>query len=35
MIAVAPTSDRFLEVAPLQLRDWFIGLLPQSLRWIT
>jgi NADH-quinone oxidoreductase subunit H len=34
MIAAVTTSDRFLELAPLQLRDWFIGLLPESLRWI-
>jgi len=35
MIAAVTTSDRFLELAPLQLRDWFIGLLPEWLRWIT
>ena len=33
MIA-ALTPDRFLEVAPVQLRDWFTGLLPTSLQWL-
>jgi NADH-quinone oxidoreductase subunit H len=33
MIA-ASTPDRFLELAPLQLRDWFTGLLPTSLQWL-
>jgi NADH-quinone oxidoreductase subunit H len=34
MIAAATTPDRFLEVAPLQVRDWFTGLLPSSLQWL-
>jgi len=34
MIAAVSTPDRFLELAPLQLRDWFTGLLPASLQWL-
>jgi len=27
-------SGNFLETAPLQLRDWIVGLLPEGLQWL-
>lgn len=31
----ATATDSFLERAPLELRDWFVQLLPEPLQWLT
>jgi NADH-quinone oxidoreductase subunit H len=34
ILAAVTTTDPFLERAPGLLRDWLIGFLPESLRWL-
>ena len=34
MTPAAVPPDRWLELAPLQLRDWVTGFLPASLQWL-
>src|SRR6185295_135444 len=33
ILAVATTTDSWLERAPVLLRDWLVGFLPEALRW--
>ena len=34
-MSASPGTDAFLERAPLELRDWFVQLLPGPLQWLT